>query len=266
MVRNQLARNHVQMCTATRGSSTRTRSPSRRAARSARITADNIVIAVGTRPNRPQTVEFDDSTVLDSDGILQASAPAAGAGRRRRRRDRHRVRLDVRRARHQGDRDRAAPPPARLLRRPDRRGAAVPPARHRRDLPLRRGGGRRRARTRAAPSRTSRAASGSRPTPCSTRPAGRAPPTRSTSRRPASTADSAAGSRSTSATGRPSPHIYAVGDVIGFPSLAATSMEQGRLAALPRLRRRAERDRRRCCRSASTRSRRSRSSARPRRS
>ena len=28
------------------------------------------------------------------------------------------------------------------------------------------------------------------------------------------------------------PHIYAVGDVIGFPSLAATAMEQGRMAAL----------------------------------
>jgi NAD(P) transhydrogenase len=27
------------------------------------------------------------------------------------------------------------------------------------------------------------------------------------------------------------PHIYAVGDVIGFPSLASASMEQGRLAA-----------------------------------
>src|SRR5207247_6361070 len=27
------------------------------------------------------------------------------------------------------------------------------------------------------------------------------------------------------------PHIYAVGDMIGFPSLASTSMEQGRLAA-----------------------------------
>ena len=26
------------------------------------------------------------------------------------------------------------------------------------------------------------------------------------------------------------PHIYAVGDVIGFPSLASTSMEQGRVA------------------------------------
>jgi NAD(P) transhydrogenase len=29
----------------------------------------------------------------------------------------------------------------------------------------------------------------------------------------------------------PVPHIYAVGDVIGFPALASTSMEQGRLAA-----------------------------------
>jgi NAD(P) transhydrogenase len=27
------------------------------------------------------------------------------------------------------------------------------------------------------------------------------------------------------------PHIYAVGDIIGFPSLASTSMEQGRMAA-----------------------------------
>ena len=27
------------------------------------------------------------------------------------------------------------------------------------------------------------------------------------------------------------PHIYAAGDIIGFPSLAATSSEQGRLAA-----------------------------------
>jgi NAD(P) transhydrogenase len=31
------------------------------------------------------------------------------------------------------------------------------------------------------------------------------------------------------------PHIFAAGDVIGFPSLAATSMEQGRLAALAAL-------------------------------
>jgi NAD(P) transhydrogenase len=35
------------------------------------------------------------------------------------------------------------------------------------------------------------------------------------------------------------PHIFAAGDVIGFPSLAATSMEQGRLAALAAFGRRA---------------------------
>ncbi|MGZ4733352.1 MAG: FAD-dependent oxidoreductase, partial [Terriglobales bacterium] len=29
----------------------------------------------------------------------------------------------------------------------------------------------------------------------------------------------------------PVPHIYAAGDVIGFPALASTSMEQGRLAS-----------------------------------
>ena len=71
VVRNQLARNHVQMLhgdarfvdphtvAVTAGSEER------------RITAENIVIAVGTRPHRPKTVEFDDSTVLDSDGILK---------------------------------------------------------------------------------------------------------------------------------------------------------------------------------------------------
>ena len=36
------------------------------------------------------------------------------------------------------------------------------------------------------------------------------------------------------------PHVYAVGDVIGFPSLASTSMEQGRYAALHAFGKRAE--------------------------
>lgn len=35
-----------------------------------RVSADNIVIAVGTRPARPASVEFDDAHVFDSDGIL----------------------------------------------------------------------------------------------------------------------------------------------------------------------------------------------------
>ena len=61
------------------------------------------------------------------------------------------------------------------------------------------------------------------------------------------------------------PHIYAVGDVIGFPSLAATSMEQGRLARTARIRRTRATRCASCSRSGSTRSPRSASSARPRR-
>jgi len=34
------------------------------------VTADNVVIAVGTRPARPADVDFDDRTILDSDGLL----------------------------------------------------------------------------------------------------------------------------------------------------------------------------------------------------
>ena len=48
---------------------------------------------------------------------------------------------------------------------------------------------------------------------------------------PASRPTIAGGSRSTRSSGPRSPHIYAAGDVIGYPALAATSSEQGRLAA-----------------------------------
>ena len=34
------------------------------------VTADNIVIAVGTNPARPSGVDFDDRRVIDSDGVL----------------------------------------------------------------------------------------------------------------------------------------------------------------------------------------------------
>jgi NAD(P) transhydrogenase len=49
------------------------------------LTADNIVIATGTRPARPSNVAFDDRSVLDSDGILcleriPASLVVVGAG------------------------------------------------------------------------------------------------------------------------------------------------------------------------------------------
>lgn len=49
------------------------------------VTADTIVVATGTRPARPSTVEFDDRRVVDSDGILSmenipASMVVVGAG------------------------------------------------------------------------------------------------------------------------------------------------------------------------------------------
>ncbi|MFC5062848.1 Si-specific NAD(P)(+) transhydrogenase [Actinomycetospora atypica] len=49
------------------------------------VTADTIVVATGTRPARPDTVEFDDRRVVDSDGILAmenipASMVVVGAG------------------------------------------------------------------------------------------------------------------------------------------------------------------------------------------
>jgi NAD(P) transhydrogenase len=49
------------------------------------VTAANVVVAVGTRPARPDSVEFDGRTILDSDGILSleqipSSMVVVGAG------------------------------------------------------------------------------------------------------------------------------------------------------------------------------------------
>jgi NAD(P) transhydrogenase len=50
-----------------------------------RVSAERVVIATGTRPARPPAVEFDDRTILDSDGLLQldrvpGSVVVVGAG------------------------------------------------------------------------------------------------------------------------------------------------------------------------------------------
>jgi NAD(P) transhydrogenase len=66
---------------------------------------------------------------------------------------------------------------------------------------------------------------------CCSRRAASAPPTGSISKRPGSRSITRP-HRGRSADLQTSvPHIYAAGDVIGFPSLASTSMEQGRVAA-----------------------------------
>jgi NAD(P) transhydrogenase len=84
IVRNQLARNHVRVLSgiarfvdphtvAISGGEDRV------------VSAEKIVIATGTRPHRPDAVEFDNKTILDSDGLLlmdrlPASIVVVGAG------------------------------------------------------------------------------------------------------------------------------------------------------------------------------------------
>jgi NAD(P) transhydrogenase len=84
IVRNQLARNHVRVLSgiarfvdphtvAISGGEDRV------------VSAEKIVLATGTRPHRPDTVEFDNKTILDSDGLLlmdrlPASIVVVGAG------------------------------------------------------------------------------------------------------------------------------------------------------------------------------------------
>ena len=84
VVRHQLMRNHVQLVD---GSACfvdpHTIAVSGREKR--RLTAESIVIATGTRPARPLAVEFDDRTILDSDGLLgldciPGSVVVVGAG------------------------------------------------------------------------------------------------------------------------------------------------------------------------------------------
>ena len=87
VVESQFARNHVQLI---RGNA-RFVDPHTLAIRrdderdERHVTADKVVIATGTRPARPASVQFDERTVIDSDGILTldhvpASMVVVGAG------------------------------------------------------------------------------------------------------------------------------------------------------------------------------------------
>jgi NAD(P) transhydrogenase len=84
IVRNQLARNHVRVLDGiARFVDSHTVAVS--GAEERRLSAEKIVIATGTRPHRPKTVEFDNKTILDSDGLLlldrlPASIVVVGAG------------------------------------------------------------------------------------------------------------------------------------------------------------------------------------------
>ena len=86
VIRNQLARNHVHMYVGTaRFTDPRTIVVTNEAGNSVELRADKIVVAVGTKPAHPSTVDFDGETIVDSDQILSidrvpSSMVVVGAG------------------------------------------------------------------------------------------------------------------------------------------------------------------------------------------
>ncbi|HEY1344974.1 MAG TPA: FAD-dependent oxidoreductase, partial [Streptosporangiaceae bacterium] len=72
VVRSQLTRNRVRMLTGTGSfADPHTVEVDDGAGRIRTATAEKIVIATGTRPARPKSVDFDERTIMDSDGIIQ---------------------------------------------------------------------------------------------------------------------------------------------------------------------------------------------------
>jgi NAD(P) transhydrogenase len=71
VIRNQLARNHVRVLVGHgRLADANTVEVSDMQGGTRTVRADRIVIATGTTPARPEGVQFDEATILDSDGIL----------------------------------------------------------------------------------------------------------------------------------------------------------------------------------------------------
>jgi NAD(P) transhydrogenase len=71
IVEHQMARNRVDLLYGSAGFVDPHRLEIRRSGRSVQHTADFIVIAVGTEPARPADVPFDDDRIIDTDGLLR---------------------------------------------------------------------------------------------------------------------------------------------------------------------------------------------------
>jgi NAD(P) transhydrogenase len=231
VVRSQLARNRVTTLTGTGYfKDPHTVEVDDGAGRLRTATADKIVIATGTRPARPATVDFDERTVIDSDGIVHLeqvprSMVVAGAGV---------IGIEyVSMFAALGTKVTVVEQRDRMLEFCDIEVVEALKY-HLRDLAV-----------------TFRF--GETVASVEARPEGAIAILRSGKKIPADTVLYSAGRQGASdalhldAAGLTAdqrgrivvdeffrttvPHIYAVGDIIGFPALAATSMEQGRLAA-----------------------------------
>ena len=85
VIRDQLSRNHVDLLTGSARFIDEHTLDLGADGGNRRVTAEKIVIAVGTTPNQPADVDFDGRTVLDSDSVLQleripATMTVVGAG------------------------------------------------------------------------------------------------------------------------------------------------------------------------------------------
>jgi NAD(P) transhydrogenase len=231
VVRNQLTRNRVAILSGTASFvDPNVIEVDDGAGRTRKVTAAKIVIATGTRPARPASVAFDERTVIDSDGILNLqhvprTMVVAGAGV-----------IGIEYASMfaaLGTKVTVVEQRDRMLEFCDLEVVEALKY-HLRDLAV-----------------TFRF--GETVASVEARPDGAIATLRSGKRIPADTVMYSAGRQgmtddlhlpaaglAADARGRIKvdeyfrtevPHIYAVGDVIGFPALAATSMEQGRLAA-----------------------------------
>ncbi len=195
-----------------------------------RVTADNIVIATGTRPARPDSVAFDDKTIIDSDGIIHLervprSMVVAGAGV---------IGIEY------ASMFAALGTKVTVVERRDRMlefcdEEVVEALKfHLRDLAVTFRFGETVASVESHPEGAIALLRSGKKIPADTvlYSAGRQGMTGELGLDAAGLAADDRGRISVDEFFRTQvPHIYAVGDVIGFPALAATSMEQGRLAA-----------------------------------
>ncbi|MET8140376.1 Si-specific NAD(P)(+) transhydrogenase [Sphaerisporangium sp. NPDC005288] len=231
VIRSQLSRNRVTLLLGSgRFLDPHTVEVADEHGRGTKITADNIIIATGTRPARPDSVEFDDRTIIDSDGMIQLdkvpdSMVVVGAGV-----------IGIEYASMfaaLGTKVTVVERRERMLEFCDLEVVEALKY-HLRDLAVTFRFGE----TVAAVERRARGCvtvleSGKKiPADTVMYSAGRHGVTEALNLEAAGLTADARGRIAVDQDYRtPVPHIYAVGDVIGFPSLAATSMEQGRIAA-----------------------------------
>jgi len=231
VVRSQLSRNRVTVMTGT-GSfvDPHTVEVDAGDGRLRQASADKIVIATGTRPARPATVEFDERTVIDSDGIVHLervprSMVVAGAGV-----------IGIEYASMfaaLGTKVTVVEQRERMLEFCD---VEVVEALkyHLRDLAVTFRFGETVSSVEARPEGAIATLLSGKKLPADTvmYSAGRQGQTEDLDLARAGLAADKRGRIVVDDVFRTEvPHIYAVGDVIGFPALAATSMEQGRIAA-----------------------------------